>query len=252
MLILIVPTRWESEAVLSALSNPVPDPAWDVPAWRVSDLLVVEPGMGPDLAAALLPRLESLAPQELWLYGWCGGLSPELDVGDLVLADVTIFIGEDGQTTHISHPAPESLVVETCRLAQESGRRMVVGPALTSYHVLSSVEQKRAGAASGAVVVEMEAGPLAQWAAGRSVPFVHLRVVLDPAGSALPKTDLPTDEHGYAQSGALFSHALAHPGEWPALWRLFRQIRTARRVMTDVVGALAWSGGPLGTERALT
>jgi hypothetical protein len=114
--------------------------------------------------------------------------------------------------------------------------------------VLSSVEQKRAAAASGAVAVEMEAGPLAQWATGRSVPFVHLRVVLDPVESALPATELPTDDHGYAQRSALLSHALTHPGEWPSLWRLFRQIRTARRVMTDVIRGLVRPGGPLGPK----
>jgi nucleoside phosphorylase len=248
MRVLIVPTRWETEAVLGVLSDAVPDPAWDVPAWHVGHLLVVEPGMGPGLAAALLPRLEMLEPQAVWLYGWCGGLTPDLGVGDLVLADATIFTGEDGLVARVSHPAPDSFLVEMRRLAQESGRRMVVGPALTSDHVLSSVEQKRAGAASGAVAVEMEAGPLAQWATGRSLPFAHLRIVLDPLESALPATELPTDDHGYAQRWALLSHVLTHPGEWPSLWRLFRQIRTARRVMTDVVGALARPGGPLGPK----
>jgi nucleoside phosphorylase len=248
MFLLIVPTRWESGVVLSRLADAVPDPAWDVPAWRAGDLLVIEPGMGPDLAAALLPRLELLELQAVWLYGWCGGLAPDLGVGDLVLADATIFAEEEGPATRVSHPVPVALVLEMRRLAHRLGQRMVVGPALTSYHVLSSVEQKQTGAASGAVAVEMEAGPLAQWAAGRSVPFVHMRVVLDPVGSALPATELPTDDHGYAQRGALLSHALTHPGEWPALWRLFRQIRIARRVMADVIGALARPGGPLAPE----
>jgi nucleoside phosphorylase len=248
MRVLIVPTHWETEAVLGALSDAVPEPGWDVPAWRAGDILMVEPGMGPDLAAALLPCLELLEPQAVWIYGWCGGLTPDLGVGDLVLADVTIFMGEDGLVTRVLHLAPDSLLAEVRRLAQELGRRMVVGPVLTSGHVLSSVEQKRAGAASGAVAVEMEAGPLARWASGRSLPFVHLRVVLDPVESALPSTELPTDEHGYAQRGALLSHTLTHPGEWPSLWRLFRQIRTARRVMTDVIRALARPGGPLGPE----
>jgi nucleoside phosphorylase len=218
MHVLIVPTRWETEVVLGALPGAVPEPGWDVPAWRTGDLLMVEPGMGPGLAAALLPRLEMLELQAVWLYGWCGGLTPDLDVGDLVLADATIFAGEDGPTTRVSHPAPDLLLAEMRGLAQELGRRMVVGSALTSDHVLSSVEQKRAAAASGAVAVEMEAGPLAQWATGRSLPFVHLRVVLD------------------------------HPGEWPSPWRLFRQIRTARRVMTVVIRALVRPGGPLGPK----
>ena len=248
MLVMIVPTRWETEAVLRSLPGAVPDPAWEVPAWRAGDLLMVEPGMGPDLAAALLPRLEMLEPHTVWLYGWCGGLMPDLGAGDLVLADATVFVGQDGSATQIAHPVPGSLLEEVRRLAHSLGRRMVVGPALTSYHVLSSVEQKQAGAASGAVAVEMEAGPLAQWATDRSLPFVHLRVVLDPVESALPATELPTDDHGYTQRGAILTHVLTHPGEWPALWRLFSQIRIARRVMTDVIGALVRPGGPLSPE----
>lgn len=248
MLVLIVPTRWETKAVLSSLTAAVPDLAWDVPAWRVGDLLMVEPGMGPDLTAAFLPHLESLEIQSVWLFGWCGGLKPDLGAGDLVLADATMSLGEDGPMTRISHPAPDSLIDEACHLAHRLGQRIIVGPVLTSDHVLSSVEQKQSGAATGAVAVEMEAGPLARWAAGRSLPFVHLRVVLDPLQSALPPTALPTDDHGYAKKGTLLSHALTHPREWPALWRLSSQIRTARRVMTDVIGALAQPGGPLGFE----
>ncbi len=248
MLVLIVPTRWETKAALRSLTDAVPDPAWDVPAWRMGDLLMVEPGMGPDLTVAVLPHLETLELQSVWLFGWCGGLRPELRAGDLVLADATISVGEDGLTTRILHPGRDSFIEEVRHLAHRLGRRMVVGPVLTSDYVLSSVEQKQSGAATGAVAVEMEAGPLARWAIGRSLPFVHLRVVLDPLESALPRTELPTDDHGYTQKGALLSHALTHPREWPALWRLSRQIRAARRVMTEVIGALARPGGSLGLE----
>lgn len=248
MLALIVPTRWETRAALRSLTDAVPYLAWDVPAWRVGDLLMVEPGMGPDLTAAVLPHLETLEIQSVWLFGWCGGLRPELGAGDLVLADATVSTAEDGPTTRILHPAPDSLIEEVRHLAHRLGRRMDVGPVLTSDHVLSSVEQKHNGAATGALAVEMEAGPLARWATTRSLPFVHLRVVLDPLEAALPPTELPTDDHGCAQKGGLVSHVLTHPREWPALWRLSIQIRIARRVMTDVIGALARPGGPLGLE----
>jgi len=248
VLVLIVPTRWETKAVLRSLPGARPDPAWDIPAWRAGDLLMVEPGMGPDLTAAILPHLEALAIRSVWLFGWCGGLKSDLGAGDLILADATISTAEVGSTTRIPHPTPDSLIEEVRHLAHRLGRRMVVGPVLTSHHVLSSVEQKQAGAATGAVAVEMEAGPLANWATGRSLPFVHLRVVLDPLMSALPSTKFPTDDHGYAQRGTLLTHALTHPGEWPALWRLLRQIRTARWVMTEVIGALARPGGPLGSK----
>jgi purine-nucleoside phosphorylase len=183
---------------------------------------------------------------EVWLFGWCGGLVPDLSVGDLVLADATIFSeGADEPETRLSHPPAEPLVAQVGRVAEELGLRLLVGPTLTSAQVLASSEQKRAGAATGAVAVEMEAGPLARWAVARSVPFVHLRVVLDPLVSPLPPTRLPTDEHGRAPRRALLVHALTHPREWPALWNLMRQARVARRTMVDVIRALTHPGGPL-------
>jgi hypothetical protein len=248
VLVLIVPTRWETRAALRSLPGAVPEPGWNVPVWNIGDLLMVETGMGPGLAAAVLPRLEMLDLQSVWLFGWCGGLSPNLGAGDLVLADATIWAGGDGPPTRIPHPAPDLLVKELRHLAHRLGRRMIVGPALTSDVVLSSVEQKQSGATAGAVAVEMEAGPLAYWAIGRSLPFVHLRVVLDPLESALPPTEFPTDDHGYARKWTLLSHVFTHPREWPALWRLSSQMRTARRVMTQVIRSLARPGGPLGLE----
>jgi len=230
---------------LNALPGAVPDPAWNLPAWRFGDLLMIEPGMGPDLTAAVLPRLEGLGPGEVWLFGWCGGLTPELGVGDLVLADATVSEAEGGQITRIAHPPPGPLRVEVCRVAQELGRPLAVGPVLTSSRVLVSLAQKTKGAASGALAVEMEAGPLAHWTTLRGLPFVHLRVVLDPLVSALPSTDLPTGEHGYSQKKALLLYVLAHWREWPALWRLSWQMRAARRVMADVIRLLARPGGPL-------
>ncbi len=246
MRVLIIPTHWESQAVLKLLPGAVLKPGWDVPTWHVGDLLLVEPGVGPELTAALLPHVEPLKPQAVWLFGWCGGLVPKLAVGDLVLADATIFAEQDDEpTTQLPHPPPELLTAQVRSIAEELSLRMVVGPVLTSDKVLASVGQKRAGAATGAVAVEMEAGPLARWTVARRVPFVHLRVVLDPIVSALPKTRLPTDEHGRAPIYMLLLHALTHPREWLALWNLIRQARAARRAMANVIAALTRPGGPL-------
>ncbi|GAB4546044.1 MAG: hypothetical protein Kow0063_40290 [Anaerolineae bacterium] len=245
MRVLVIPTRWESEVVLRGLPGARPDPAWDIPAWHTDNLLMIEPGMGPDLTSAILPRLEKLKLDEVWLFGWCGGLIPELGVGDLVLADASISRRADGLIARVAHPPPDPLLAEIRRLADRLGRTLIVGPVLTSDQVLVSLDQKQSGRASGAVAVEMEAGPLAAWAAQRRLPFVHLRVVLDPLWSALPSTDLPADGRGYRRKKALFLHTLVHWREWPALWRLFWHMRAARHMMTEVIRMLAQSDGPL-------
>jgi nucleoside phosphorylase len=245
-IVLIVPTRWETEAVLRVLPGARHEPGWKVPAWRAGRLLIVEPGMGPGTMAAVLPCLDALLPGAVWLFGWCGGLTPELKAGDLVLANLTIVEKEDGSVNCISHPPSDLLLAALRRLVEGLGLWIACGPMLSSHDVLRSEAQKRAAAATGALAVEMEAGPLACWAVGRPLPFVHVRVVLDPLGSALPSRDLPTNASDHPQKRAILVHALNHPREWPALWRLFRQARTARRVMSDVVAALSRPGGPWG------
>ena len=244
---IVVPSRPERQSVLEALPGAQPEAGWDVPAWRAGTLLIVEPGVGPEKAAVLLSGLEGQDVDALWLFGWCGGLSRDLKVGDLVLAGATLADGASAgpQNAPASHPPDEAIRTHVGRVAGDLGLRLAVGPVLTSERVLATVADKRAGATTGAVAVEMEAGPLARWAVARSVPFVHLRVVLDPVASALPEVPLPADEHGNAPPHALLWYTLTHPREWPALWALMQQARTARRTMASVIAALTQSGGPL-------
>lgn len=242
---LIVPTRREREAVLRALRRgraPRHLSNLGVPAWQAGDVTVVEPGMGPARAAAILPHLEPLGTRALWLVGWCGGLSEALGVGDLVLGNMTVFEDEQG----IAHPPSRPVEAGVRRVAWELGKRLLVGPVLTSGHVLVTAAQKRAGAATGAVAVEMEAGPLARWAADRGLPFVHLRVVLDPVTSALPsERPYGGGSDGHAKRSFLV-RALAHPRDLSALFRLYGQIPHASQVITRTVRALSREGGPLG------
>ncbi len=99
--------------------------------------------------------------------------------------------------------------------------------------------------ATGAVAVEMEAGPLALWAVKRSLPFIHLRVVLDPLVSPLPSMQLSTAEHGHVSSRAFLRYVLVHFRDWPTLFKLVKKARVAGRVMTNVMATLTQSGNLL-------
>lgn len=249
MRLVIIPTRWESQAVLQSLPGAQPQPTWDVPAWRTGDITLVEPGIGPRLTEALLPHMASLMPREVWLFGWCGGLTSTLRTGDLVLADATILSpGQDETARQITHVPAEAYVAQIRQLAHQLRRGLTIGPVLTSHRILVSAAHKQAAAASGAVAVEMEAGPLARWAGTRGVPFVHLRVVLDPLESSLPPTRLPVERHRRNARYALIRHVLSHPREWSLLWRFMWQAHTARRTMAQVIATLTESGGLLAPE----
>ncbi|MBN1640381.1 MAG: hypothetical protein JXA09_04025 [Anaerolineae bacterium] len=248
---LVVPTRREREAVLRALPGAVPVAAPHGRAWRAGNLLIVEPGMGPQCAAAVLPALAqaldgagNAPPGALWLLGWCGGLQPDLGVADVVLADATL--AADATVAAVTHPPPAEVVAWARRAAAGQGRRLVVGPVLTSPVVLATAAHKRAAARTGAVAVEMEAGPLAAWAAAHGAPFVHLRVVLDPAPSDLPTHELRRGRKGAGQEGdALLRRALLRPRAWPAVWRLLRQVRVAGRAIATLAAAAVAPDGPL-------
>ena len=250
---LVVPTRIERQALLRALPSLVPLPEWAVSAWRAGDLLVLECGIGPARAEALLPHLERAGPEALWLVGWCGGLRDDLRVGDLVLANATLT-GTTPDARAIDHPPPQALVDWLAEWAASHGRanrnsRLVVAPALTSPRVLASAAGKRAATLTGAAAVEMEAAPLARWAAEHAVPFRHLRVVLDPAASDLPPDEVHGEDALGDGTGGYAWRVLWHPRTWPAVWRLFGQARRARRALASLGEALTGPGGPLEAER---
>ncbi len=250
---LVIPTRTERQALLQALPSPLPLAGWSVPAWTVpgyarGELLVLECGMGPACAEALRPELDRASPSALWLAGWCGGLREDLRVGDVIVADATLT-QTPGGTVRIDHAPPQVLVEWLEAWAGSHARQLVVAPVLTSPHVVARAVDKRAAAATGAAAVEMEAAPLARWAAERGVPFCHLRVVLDPAGSDLPPEDLHSEDEQDEGLGRYLWRAAWRPRTWPAVWCLLGQVRRARRTMISLGTALTAPGGPLGTAR---
>jgi hypothetical protein len=213
--------------------------------------------MGPERVAMLLPHLDRLLPDVVWLFGWCGGLTKDLRTGDLVLADATVL--RNGVPDRITHSPPDRVLAQVRAVAADLDARLTVGPMLTSNRALLSADEKRTGAQSGAVAVEMEAGPLARWASARHVSFVHLRVVLDHGysaegvGAQADRSALPperTHKDGYRR-GSMWAYLLRTalpPSQWRAIWRLIRQVPMATRAMTRAVAALALPGGPLSPE----
>jgi len=150
--------------------------------------------------------------------GFCGGLGEDLKTGDLVLADVVRHRDEEILV------APQLLAL--ARVALDGAAH--VGACESVSHVVDG-PGKRSLARGGAVSVDMESGPLALWARDRQVPFLSLRVVLDPLGA-----DIPLDVDG-SPIGA----ALRHP-VWSlraARWA-FPAGRTLGRALNNLLPAL--------------
>ena len=108
--------------------------------------------------------------------GFCGGLQPELQIGDLVLADTIWHRGKEIRVAR-------DLLGRVQQTLDRFGTR--TGPC-ASVSFVADGEKKRELAGTGAISVDMESGPLADWACRREVPFLMLRVVLDPLDADLP------------------------------------------------------------------
>lgn len=185
---------------------------------RRPDIRVVRTAMG-ERARETMEGLGSDTSDASLLIaaGFCGGIDPRIQRGNLFLAR---FVRHRGEEIRI-----DLSLVERARSVLNSGSAgLHVGPCESVDHVLRP-DEKRALAADGVTAVDMESGPLARWATHRGIPFIALRVVLDPAG-----TDLP-----FSADRPFWTSALHHP---VAAARAARHAIAAGRVLGTAVDAL--------------
>lgn len=214
--VMVTPTLPEYQAVARGLRS---RPGKDLIELRRS-------GIGPARAAALAAGLpadleKGPAIAGIALLGWAGGLTADLRLGDVVIADGALFGDRP---------------VIPCRPVIVPGA--AGGPILTVPAVLRSPTAKAAAATSGALAVEMEAYPLAAWARTRGLPFVHARVVLDVLDEPLPDLTGIIDHTGHARPLRLLRACVARPNLVPELWRFTGRIRLANARLAALAAAI--------------
>ena len=200
---------WECRSVLHALRGvrrmDLPTRAWRGEAGR-GEVVVVQTGVGPAHAAAAVAGIDLTEFDLVVSTGCAGGLAPALRAGDLVVA--TAVQGDSGALDTDARPR-EQLLAKT----KAAGVVLREGPIRCNRTMLTSRADKRAVAAGGALVVEMEAAPLMAAARRAGRPFVSLRAVIDNADddvSVLARISDPAS--GNVRPLALLAHLLRHPG----------------------------------------
>jgi 4-hydroxy-3-methylbut-2-enyl diphosphate reductase len=140
--------------------------------------IVIRTGMGPDKAAAAALSAARNPARAVAVLGFCGALDPELQPGDLVVADE--LRGANGPFACDGAEAVASVL----RSAGLTARR---GP-LVSVRKIARGARRAELAADGSIAVDMESAWLAPAAAGR--PFAALRAVVDTPSRELlhPRT----------------------------------------------------------------
>ncbi len=70
-------------------------------SWEGAALTVAAPAMGAPYAAMVLEKLIALGARRVLVLGWCGSLSSQVRIGDLILPNVAI--PGDGTSSHYCH-----------------------------------------------------------------------------------------------------------------------------------------------------
>jgi len=201
---------------------------------RLSGVEVVAIGIG--MGGGARGAIAQERPRLVVSCGFAGGLDAALSPGDLVLATAVRGAGGD------SLAAPESPRVAAA--AALDGLRCLQGELVCTTSVAASPEEKRALARSGALAVDMESYGVARAAVEAGVPWLALRAIVDPLGSALPGF---TREPRRTYFWPALRHALSGPRAAAGLVRLARD---ASRAGAALEAALRRLGPALAVQDA--
>jgi adenosylhomocysteine nucleosidase len=203
------------------------------PSWLT--VLVLETGLGPAATEAALgwvlsePRLGGVPyrPALVLSAGFSGALSPDLAVGDLVLAD------EVADTAGGRWPAtwPGPLPAGEWRPPLRRGR-LLTASALAG----DPEEKRRLGARHEALAVDMETAVVARLCQRHGVPFGCLRTISDGQATPLAPGLVDVLRRGRVAPWRLAGALLRRPALLTELWRLAEQTRRAARQLALGLG----------------
>lgn len=152
------------------------------------DYLVAITGIGLANAAAGTARALMLVPEAKLVIaaGTCGGLHPEIEVGDIAIAtnaiysmaDATAFGYEPGQVPGMP-VSYDAAPVNALPMPSRSGRVISADAFITA----ANVEAAR-GRFPEAIATDMETAAMAQTCFAAEVPWISLRAVSDLCGPA--------------------------------------------------------------------
>ena len=188
-----------------------------------SEVVAVAAGIGDGTARTVADE----EPRLVVSCGFCGALDPRLETGDVVIGSAVRT--EAGEVLRASAD-----LLEQARRAL-SELPFYEGELLDAKSVAATPAEKRARASTGALALDMETHPLALAASKAGIPWLAVRVVLDPLDQALPAF---TREPRKSYVAPAIRHALSGPRGAVQIARLASASRRAGASLEDALRRL--------------
>jgi adenosylhomocysteine nucleosidase len=178
--------------------------------------------------------LGSLPVEALIAVGVAGGISADLEVGDLVWAEQVRLAGRTALW-----PSSALAGIATGALAN-----VRIGVVVTVGEIADSCEAKQrvraAHTDAPCAVVDLESAHYAAAAEAHGIPWVVLRAVSDTAGEALPEfLNRCRDSRGSLRRARVVRSMLSEPRAFVALMRLHSRVRSCAERLASAVERLA-------------
>lgn len=204
------------------------------------NLLLAYSGAGADNAENAANLLIQQGATRLISWGCAAALSPNLQSGDLVLADTVIT--HDGEHIELDHSYHKQLKSVLEKLSVESKTRFALhqGALLESKDLVAkSSDKQQRYQQTRAVALDMESVAVAKVAAQHNIPFLAIRAIADPVSMDLPEAvSIALNSQGDVELLKLLKYLVTHPKELTGLITLGQQFSAAKRTLKTVASAL--------------
>ena len=167
-------------------------------------------------------------PDGVLLLGVAGAAVPGLDTGDLVMPGSYSFDSTEEEPP--GHLTPDQdMRAQAEAAASAAGLPVHLGLSVTVDHLVGQPgERQTMWEKYGADSINMEDYTAAEAAKRSGVPFLAVRVILDPASQRLPDylPGISKNRH------SIITKVLAMPWRIPTIWKLKNQLELCQSVLT--------------------
>ncbi len=199
-------------------------------------------GVGLSRAREILTEVAATPFAAIISAGCAGALSPHLTTGQLILASAVYMWSKTGKRRLVCFPTDSRLLPQVRLAAVQTAIPVAEGGLFTSETALCSPAEKiRHGKTTAAIAVDMESGIYAAFAQARGLPFLALRVILDPIELTLPTVMDLTTPAGNVRPLRAAAYIATHLQCLPVLLSLQR----ARTVVAQTLSRLCATLFPL-------